>query len=108
MLLNQDMSPPVIALYYVGCVSAPVVVPLLGACMVVAKDWRRIFWLKVFLSVFCLVFLVFFSLETSHSSILSRHARTLRKQTGDDRYYTEQEKLESLVTFLECYLLSSY
>lgn len=97
MFEGRDFTP-LIGLWSIGCVLAPVIAPLVGACMVVAKDWRWIFWLMTFLSAFCLFLLILLFPETSHANILARRARRLRKQTGDDRYYTEQERLDSLVT----------
>ncbi|SMN20602.1 similar to Saccharomyces cerevisiae YBR008C FLR1 Plasma membrane multidrug transporter of the major facilitator superfamily [Maudiozyma saulgeensis] len=92
-----------IGIWSVGTMVAPIIGPLLGASMVVAKGWRWIFWLLVFLSAFTFVFTFFFFQETSHKAILSRRARRIRKQTGDDRYYSihdredEQVKTKTIV-----------
>lgn len=107
MFEGRDFTP-LIGLWSIGCVLAPVIAPLIGACMVVAKDWRWIFWLMTFLSTFCLFFLIILFPETSHATILARRARRLRKQTGDNRYYTEQERLDSLVTTKQFLIATFY
>lgn len=91
IIAPEDMSV-YIGIWSVGTMVAPIVGPLLGASMVVAKGWRWIFWLLVFLSAFTLIFIFFFFQETSHKTILSRRARRIRKQTGDDRFYSIHDK----------------
>ncbi|CAL9729934.1 fluconazole resistance protein 1 [Monosporozyma unispora] len=107
MFVKRNVTP-FISLWSIGCVLAPVIAPLLGACMVVAKNWRWIFWLMTFLSAFCLIFLIILFPETSHATILARRARRLRKQTGDERYYTEQERVDSLVTTKQFLIATFY
>ncbi|CCF56318.1 hypothetical protein KAFR_0B00180 [Kazachstania africana CBS 2517] len=87
-----------IALWAVGTLAAPIIGPLLGASMVVAKNWRWTFWLLLWLSIPCLICCIFFFPETSAANILSRRASRIRKQTGDNRYHTEQEMLDAGVT----------
>lgn len=93
--IKPKNAVPVLAIWSFGTVFAPAIAPLLGACMTVAKNWRWSFWLVLFLSAFSLFFLFFTLPETSHTAILSRRAKRIRKQTGDNRYYTIQEKLDS-------------
>ncbi|KTB11867.1 Fluconazole resistance protein 1 [Nakaseomyces glabratus] len=86
--------PRFLGAWAVGAVAAPVMAPILGAAMVVAKDWRWIFWLMLFMCGATLLSIIFFFPETSHECILHRRAKRLRKLTGDDRYYTKKEKQE--------------
>ncbi|CCF58168.1 hypothetical protein KAFR_0E00140 [Kazachstania africana CBS 2517] len=97
-----------IALWAVGTVAAPIVGPLLGASMVVAKDWRWTFWLLFWLSIPCLVCCIFFFPETSASNILSRRASRVRAQTDDNRYFTEQEILDAGITSKEFLINTLY
>lgn len=49
------------------------------------------------------ILLAFFFPETQHHNILYRRALKLRKETGDERYYTEQDRLDRQIdakTFL--------
>lgn len=96
-MVKPEVLPPLIGLWAVGSVAAPVLAPLLGACMVVAKDWRWIFWLLTMICGASLILFIFCMKETSHINILSRRATRLRKQTGDNRYYTTQEVLDSKI-----------
>lgn len=96
---------PITASWSGSCLLAHVTAPLVGACMVVKRDWRWIFW---FMTFFYLVILIFFFPETSHSTILARRAKRLRMQTGDFRYYTVQEKLDALISTKEFLLTTFY
>ncbi|SCU85124.1 LAME_0D00210g1_1 [Lachancea meyersii CBS 8951] len=93
-IISPEKVPVILGLWAVGAVAAPVIAPLLGAAMVVAKDWRWVFWLLMIISAFTLVLLVAFFPETQHNNILHRRAKRLRKQTGDNRYYTRQERAD--------------
>lgn len=93
---SQNVSK-FVGLWAVGCLAAPVIAPLLGACMVVAKDWRYIFWLMLWICALTSLILAFFFPETSHQNILYRRAARIRKITGDSRYHTEQESIDRQV-----------
>lgn len=94
-LVSPEILPALLGLWAIGAVAAPVVAPLLGAAMTVAKGWRWIFWLLLWICAASLILFLFFFPETSHANILSRRAARLRKQTGDNRFYTAQEKIDS-------------
>ncbi|GMM58102.1 hypothetical protein DAKH74_047180 [Maudiozyma humilis] len=94
-VMKMEIVPVFLGFWSVGAIVAPIVAPLLGAAMVVAKNWRWIFWLQTFMSAATFAILALFFKETSASSILSRRASRLRKETGDDRYYTKQERIDA-------------
>ncbi|CCK71010.1 Flr1p KNAG_0F03480 [Huiozyma naganishii CBS 8797] len=96
-IVEAKWRPVLIGLWAIGAVAAPVLAPLLGAAMVVAKNWRWIFWLMLWMCGASLILFVICFPETSANNILSRRARRLRKQTGDDRYYTTQERIDSAI-----------
>lgn len=98
-IIDPEMLPVLIGMWSVGTMVAPILAPLLGASMVVAKGWRWIFWLMTFFSAFTFIFLFLFFQETSHKTILSRRARRLRKQTGDDKYYTKYDREDEAMDF---------
>lgn len=87
-----------IAIWSIAAVAAPIIAPLLGASMYIAVNWRFIFWFLMIWSgvTFLLMYCTF--LETYGPNILSRRARRVRRETGDDRYYTTQEKIDSQVS----------
>ena len=55
------------------------------------KGWKWTIWELLWLSAFCLCFLVVFLPETSASNILFRRAKRLRKQTGNNKLKTKDE-----------------
>lgn len=98
---SEEILPTLLGFYSIGAVVAPYTAPLLGASMVVAKNWRWIFWLLCWLSTVVLLLLIFFFPETHHENILYRRAMRLRKITGDARYYTQTSQLEEKMTIKE-------
>lgn len=99
--ITEKYSMIMLASWSFCTVLAPVTAPLLGACMTVAKNWRWIFWFLFFISGFTTFLLLFTLPEISHTAILSRRARRMRKQTGASRYYTIQEKIDSKMKISE-------
>ncbi|EPX70746.1 spermine family transmembrane transporter Caf5 [Schizosaccharomyces octosporus yFS286] len=85
------LLPYFICTWSIGAVAGPVLGPLLGAAMVVAKDWRWQFWFLMILCAFSFLFLLFFMPETSESYFLYRRAKKLREDRNDPRYTTEGE-----------------
>lgn len=100
-MMSPEIVPVFIGIWAAGTVAAPVIAPLLGAAMVVAKGWRWIFWLLCWLSAATLLLLVAFFPETQHNNILHRRAERIRRETGDNRYYTKQERIESKINLRE-------
>ena len=94
-IVSQNYLALVLGLWSIGAVAAPILAPLLGASMVVAKDWRWIFWLLFFCCCATMLLLTFFFPETSSDTVLHRKAARIRKLTGDNRYYTEKEREEA-------------
>jgi DHA1 family multidrug resistance protein-like MFS transporter len=86
-----EVLPVFIGLWAMGGVAAPIIAPLLGAAMVVAKNWTFIFWLLMWITSAAFLMLSFFFPETLGSNVLHRRAQRLRKKTGDSRYYTQAE-----------------
>lgn len=91
-----------------GATCAPIIAPIIGAAMLVAKGWRWIFWFMTMISGFTLILLLLFFPETSHHNILARRARRLRRQTGDERYYTRQEREDAKMTRNEIMITTLY
>ncbi|BGP12403.1 hypothetical protein JCM10213_001992 [Rhodosporidiobolus nylandii] len=63
--------------------------------------WRWIQWLQMIFAGVLAVLVIFFTSETRGSVILSRRARKLRKQTGDQRYQcrSDAERASLMVLF---------
>ena len=70
-----------IAIWGISAVLGPAMGPLVGGFAAESKGWQWPLWELVWLSGFCLVFLVFFLPETSSSNIIYRRAAHIRKAT---------------------------
>ncbi|OUM51996.1 hypothetical protein BVG19_g1143 [[Candida] boidinii] len=64
----------------------PVIGPLIGGYIGDNAGWRWNYWVLLIFSGVVYGFLVVFLPETSHSTILRRRAKALRKLTGDETY----------------------
>ncbi|EPY51908.1 spermine family transmembrane transporter Caf5 [Schizosaccharomyces cryophilus OY26] len=88
---QPTLLPYLICIWSLGAVAGPVLGPLLGAAMVVAKDWRWQFWFLMILCAFSFIFLLFSMPETSESYLLYKRAKGLRESRGNPSYVTEGE-----------------
>ncbi|GME75770.1 unnamed protein product [Ambrosiozyma monospora] len=64
----------------------PVIGPLVGGYIGDNVGWRWIYWVMLIFSGVVYALTVVFIPETSHTIILKKRAKKLRKLTGDDRY----------------------
>ena len=87
-----------IGIWGISAVCGPVMGPLVGGFAVQARDWTWTIWELMWLSGFCLVFLVFFLPETSSTNILYRRTRRLRKLTGINTLMCEPELVSEQMT----------
>lgn len=95
--VSQDILPLLLGLWSLGALMAPSLAPLLGASMVVAKNWRWVFWLLMWLDAFSWVSMIFFFSETQANNVLHRRAQRVRRETGDSRYYTVHEREDAKI-----------
>lgn len=68
--------------------------PIIGGFITKAITWPWIFWSTSILQAVMIVLSFLLFEETYAVAILRRRAKHLRKTTGDNRYYTETEKLQ--------------
>ncbi|SCU89354.1 LADA_0E15016g1_1 [Lachancea dasiensis] len=104
VIKDERKLPLVIGLWSSGAILAPIIAPLLGACMLVAEDWRYIFWLLTWMATANLITLIFFFPETSPENILYRRCKRIRKMTGDNRYYTIRQKEEEKLNMWQFFI----
>ncbi|KAI0039242.1 hypothetical protein FA95DRAFT_1612735 [Auriscalpium vulgare] len=92
------------SIFAVAAVGSTGLRPVAGAGRIEANphlQWRWIQWLHVIVTALCLVLLVLFMRETRTSVILTRRAKKLRAETGDDRYRSVAEvELPSLTLLI--------
>lgn len=65
--------------------------PLVGGFLSDALGWRWLYWIQLILSGVVLLLITFTVPETFAPTILSRRAKAMRKDLGNDRYVTEME-----------------
>lgn len=80
-----------IAIWGISAVLGPAMGPLIGGFAAESEDWQWPLWELVWLSGFCLVFLVFFLPETSSGNIIYRRTVHIRKATGNTNIKCEPE-----------------
>jgi DHA1 family multidrug resistance protein-like MFS transporter len=80
-----------IAIWGVAAVCGPALGPLVGGFAAENKGWTWTIWELMWLSGFCLVFLIICLPETSSSNILYRRTARLRKSTGNSSLKCEPE-----------------
>ncbi|KAA8626770.1 multidrug resistant protein [Pyrenophora tritici-repentis] len=69
----------------------PGVGPLVGGYLSQAGGWRWLYWIQLILSAVVWVLITFTVPETYAPTILAKRAKKMRKETGDDRFVTEQD-----------------
>lgn len=81
---------------FLGPVTGPLVA---GACTVSGTsmlnriiDWRWVYWLTMIWAGAVFIVMIFFLPETQAPAILQLKARAVRKQTGDDKYYSDNDQ----------------
>lgn len=82
------------AIYTIAPVLGPCIGPLVGGWIIQGwgnDKWRWIFWTGTFLTAITLVVGFIFAPETYAPRILILKAKKIRKETGDNRYYSTFE-----------------
>ncbi|KAH7067703.1 major facilitator superfamily domain-containing protein [Paraphoma chrysanthemicola] len=82
-----------LSMYLVIPLLGAAVGPIIGGFMAFRTTWRWMFWsTSIFQAVMIIVSFTVFR-ETHAPTILAQRAAMLRKDTGDDRYYTEYKRM---------------
>ena len=69
----------------------PAIGPLVGGFISDNAGWRWLYWIQLILSTVIWVVMTFTVPETYAPTILGRRAQKMRKDTGDDKFVTEQD-----------------
>lgn len=101
---NDERGVPM-AVFSAAPFIGPAIGPLVGGFIFDNLGWRWLYWIQLILSGFCYCLIAFTVPETYAPEILERRAKKMRKETGDDKYVTEQDLdkrpfNERLVVFL--------
>lgn len=87
---NEERGVPMAA-FSAAPFIGPAVGPLVGGFLSDALGWRWLYWLQLIVSFAVWVLITFTVPETYTPTLLARRAKKLRKETGNDRYVTEED-----------------
>lgn len=101
---NDERGVPM-AVFSAAPFIGPAIGPLVGGFVFDHLGWRWLYWIQLILSGFCYCLIAFTVPETYAPEILAGRAKKIRKETGDDKFVTEQDLdlrpfSERLVVFL--------
>jgi len=87
---NEERGVPMAA-FSAAPFIGPAVGPLVGGFLSDALGWRWLYWIQLIVSgaIWCLI--TFTVPETYTPTLLARRAAKMRKETGNDRFVTEQD-----------------
>ncbi|EIM24085.1 MFS general substrate transporter [Wallemia mellicola CBS 633.66] len=91
---EMDQIAIPMALFSITPFMGPVIGPIIGNFMIINVDWEYIYWLLLAFGGVCWLLTIFTLKESYAPIILQNRAQKLRKETGDDRYYTKYEKVK--------------
>ncbi|KAL6908839.1 major facilitator superfamily domain-containing protein [Trichoderma evansii] len=87
---NEERGVPMAA-FSAAPFIGPAIGPLVGGFLSDAAGWRWLYWIQLILAGCVYILLTFTVPETYAPTILSRRAKKLRQETGDESYVTEQD-----------------
>jgi len=87
----------------------PAIGPLVGGFLSDAYGWRSLYWIQLIISFVAWVGISFTVPETYTPTLLARRARQMRKETGDEKFVTEEDlDLRPLSQRLRLFLLRPF
>ncbi|XPS74614.1 Synaptic vesicle transporter SVOP [Ascochyta lentis] len=87
---NEERGVPMAA-FSAAPFIGPGVGPLVGGFLGDALGWRWLYWIQLILSAVVWILITFTVPETYTPTLLARRAKKMRKETGDEKYVTEQD-----------------
>lgn len=90
MWKNEERGVPMAA-FSAAPFIGPGVGPLVGGYLSQAGGWRWLYWIQLILSGLIWIMITFTVPETYAPKLLANRAKKLRKETGNDRFVTEQD-----------------
>lgn len=87
---NEERGVPMAA-FSAAPFIGPAIGPLAGGFLADATGWRWLYWIQLILSFVVWVLISFTVPETYTPTLLAKRAKKLRKETGDEKYVTEED-----------------
>lgn len=98
---TTDQRGKAVGIYSLAPLLGPVVGPIAGGFITETTTWRWVFWSTSIAGVVIQLFGLVFLPETYEPALLKRRAKTLRKESGELRYYTQFDSSRSLASTLK-------
>ncbi|KAJ5575420.1 hypothetical protein N7450_009319 [Penicillium hetheringtonii] len=99
-LVDDEHRALAISIWSIGPLNGPVLGPVIGGFVTQYLGWRWMCWIALMLSAVALVFAVILK-ETYAPTLLQNKAARLRKETGDERWWSRYDRKESLYEILK-------
>ncbi|KAF2746861.1 synaptic vesicle transporter [Sporormia fimetaria CBS 119925] len=90
MWRNEERGVPMAA-FSAAPFIGPAIGPLVGGYTSMALGWRWLYWLQLIASGFVWAVITFTVPETYAPTLLKKRAKKLRKETGNEKYVTEED-----------------
>jgi len=87
---NEERGVPMAA-FSAAPFIGPAIGPLAGGFLADACGWRWLYWIQLILSGIAWALITSTVPETYTPTLLAKRAKELRKETGDDKYVTEED-----------------
>jgi multidrug resistance protein len=87
---NEERGVPMAAFSAAPFVG-PAIGPLVGGFLSDALGWRWLYWIQLIVSATAWALITFTVPETYAPKLLATRAASMRKETGDERYVTEED-----------------
>ncbi|KAG8938323.1 hypothetical protein FRC04_009078 [Tulasnella sp. 424] len=89
---NADVRGKALAFFTLAPFAGPAIGPIVGGYIDVGgASWRWLFWVLTMFAAVCFILILFTVPETYAPVIQSQKAARRRKETGDERYFSELE-----------------
>lgn len=96
---DADHRGDALAIFALAPFGGPAIAPVVaGVLAVKGISWRWMFWIVTIYGGVCFALILFVLLETYLPYLTHKEAQKIRKETGDDGYYTKWERKNRLLT----------
>ncbi|CAI7632155.1 unnamed protein product [Penicillium pancosmium] len=99
-LVDDEHRALAISIWSIGPLNGPVLGPVIGGFVTQYLGWRWMCWIALILSAVALVLAIILK-ETYAPTLLQSKAARLRKETGDERWWSRYDRKESLYEILK-------
>lgn len=99
-MVDDDHRALAISVWSLGPLNGPVLGPVIGGFVTQYLGWRWMCWIALMFSAVALAFAIILK-ETYAPTLLQKKAAKLRKETGDERWWSRYDQKASLFEILK-------